>query len=130
MTQSNGKRGVKTYVLCIAAAAAMVACAAAAWARPESPKRIFYGTHADSRVVVVQGVFHPPGNVVQIYYRCRTTAQARAVLDVAGRSVGNLPCDDKVHWMRNHKVKPGERHPVTLRMLSGGNATVSVWGGP
>ncbi len=131
MRQSNATRtGVKRSVLCLAAAAAMVACAAAAWARPERPKRIFYGTHSDSRVVVVQGKFHPPGSVVQIYYRCRSTAGAQAVLDVAGRSVGDLPCDDKVHWMRNHAVKPGQEYPVTLRMLSGGSAALSVWAGP
>ncbi len=32
MTTANGTRGVKTWVLCIAAAAAMVACFAAVWA--------------------------------------------------------------------------------------------------
>jgi len=123
MTHQNTTRtGAKRLVLCLAVAAAIVACAAAAWARPEGPRRIFYGTHSDSRVVVVQGAFDAPGDKVKVYYRCSSTASARGTLDVGGRVFRNLPCDDKIHLQRDVRVVPGQKHSVTLGMHSGGTA--------
>jgi len=123
------RSGVKAFVLGLVAMAAMIATSTDASARPpDEPKRIFYSTKSDSRVVVVAGDFHPPGEVVQVYYRCRSATGAAGVLDVGGRKHPNLPCDDKVHWLRNVQVAGGERNTVTLRMYSGGTATVSIWG--
>jgi hypothetical protein len=132
MTRSNSTRmGAKRVLLYLAAAVAMVSWAALAWGGPERPKRIFYGTDSDDRLVLVKGKFHPPGSVVQIYYRCSSTAGAQAVLDVTGHPpLRSLRCDDKVHWMRNHRVTPGKEYQVSLGMYSGGKAALSIWAGP
>jgi hypothetical protein len=72
----------------------------------------------------------PSGNVVQAYYRCRSTAGAQSTLDVGGRVLRNLRCDDKTHWQRNVPVAQGRSNSLTLGMHSGGSATLSVWGRP
>jgi hypothetical protein len=123
------RSGVKAFVLGLVATAAMIAAATVASARPpDEPKRIFYKTHSDSKAVVIEDDFHAPGDVVQVYYRCRNTAGAAGVLDVNGTPHKNLPCDDKIHWLRNVRVAGGERNTVTFGMYSGGTATVSIWG--
>lgn len=90
--------------------------------------RVLYRSGSDPDTVVLTGDFYAPHNVVQVYYRCRSTGSASAVVSIGNTfKRGGLRCDDKVHWLRNVPVTPRSKPNATLGMYSGGSATLSIW---